>query len=54
MTSKLKKPSRKAFPLKWLSTITEAENPKEIRIEKMGTPTENGNPQPDCRIRKPS
>ena len=31
--------------VKWLSTITEAENPKEIRIEKMKL-DENGNPQP--------
>lgn len=31
--------------VKWLSTITEAENPKEIRIEKMEL-DENGNPQP--------
>lgn len=31
--------------MKWLSTITEAENPKEIRIEKMEL-DENGNPQP--------
>lgn len=31
--------------VKWLSTIAEAENPKEIRIEKMKL-DENGNPQP--------
>ncbi len=36
---------QEGVPVKWLSTITEAENPSEIRIEKMKL-DENGNPQP--------